>query len=166
MINKFSRSILFILTGVLIVSLVSCDPAKKYEKAEKESISNYLNTHSTDTFALESSGLYFRDVVVGTGIQPQTHDTAYVLYTGKFLNGNTFDSNVGVSGKQLIFPVGEGLMIAGFDEGITYMRAGGKAEFLVPSSLAYGTQGYYTIAGYTPLLYEVELVKVVPGPGK
>lgn len=164
MINKFSRSILVLLTGLSILSLVSCDPAKKYEKAEKESISNYLNTHPTDTFALESSGLYYRDVVVGTGVQAQTHDTAYVIYTGKYLNGNTFDTNVG--GKQLIFPVGEGLMIAGFDEGITYMRVGGKAELLVPSDLAYGTQGYYTIAGYTPLLYEVEFVKVAAGPGK
>jgi FKBP-type peptidyl-prolyl cis-trans isomerase len=166
MINKFPRSVLFFLTGALIVTLVSCDPAKKNEKAEEESISNYLNTHSTDTFTLESSGLYYRDVVVGTGIQPQLHDTAYVLYTGKFLDGSTFDSNVGDSGEQLVFPVGEGLLIAGFDEGITYMKAGGKAEFLVPSSLAYGTQGYYTIAGYTPLLYEVELVKVVAGPVK
>jgi FKBP-type peptidyl-prolyl cis-trans isomerase FkpA len=166
MINKFFRSILFILTGVLIISLVSCDPARKYEKAEKEAISNYLNTHSTDTFTLESSGLYYRDVVVGTGLQPQTHDTAYVIYTGKFLNGNIFDSNATAGAKQLIFPVGEGLMIAGFDEAITYMSVGGKSQLIVPSSLGYGTQGYYTIAGYTPLLYDVELVKVVPGPGE
>jgi FKBP-type peptidyl-prolyl cis-trans isomerase FkpA len=57
-------------------------------------------------------------------------------------------------------------MIAGFDEAITYMSVGGKSQLIVPSSLGYGTQGYYTIAGYTPLLYDVELVKVVPGPGK
>jgi FKBP-type peptidyl-prolyl cis-trans isomerase len=57
-------------------------------------------------------------------------------------------------------------MIAGFDEGITYMKAGGKAKFLVPSSLGYGPSGYYTIPGYTALLYEVELVKVSKGPAK
>ena len=34
------------------------------------------------------------------------HDTAHVVYTGKFLNGNVFDSNVG--GADLVFPVGEG----------------------------------------------------------
>ena len=44
------------------------------------------------------------------------------------------------------------------------MKEGGKATILIPSSLAYGTQGYYTIPGYTPLLYDVELVKVVAGP--
>lgn len=163
---KYYKSIIVLFVAGLIVSLVSCNPAAKYEKAEKESISNYLNTHITDTFALESSGLYFRDVVVGTGLQPQVHDTAYVLYTGKFLEGTIFDTNTNPGDKQLIFPVGEGLMIVGFDEGITYMKAGGKAQLLVPSSLGYGTQGFYSISGYTPLLYEVELVKVVPGPGK
>jgi len=158
---KYCKSIIVLVVAGLIVSLVSCNPASKYEKTEKEAISNYLNTHPTDTFDLKESGLYYRDVVTGTGLQPQLHDTAYVIYTGKFLNGSTFDSNV--SGKQLIFPAGEGLMIAGFDEGIMDMKARGKAQLLVPSKLGYGTQGYYTIAGYTPLLYEVELVKVIPG---
>jgi FKBP-type peptidyl-prolyl cis-trans isomerase FkpA len=162
---KYYKSIIVLFVAGLIISLVSCNPAKKYEKAEKELVSNYLNTHSTDTFALESSGLYYRDVVVGTGLQPQVHDTAYVIYTGKLLNGTIFDTNANPGDKLLISPVGERLLIAGFDEGITYMKAGGKAQFLVPSNLGYGTDGYY-IAGYTPLLFEVTLVKVVPGPGK
>jgi FKBP-type peptidyl-prolyl cis-trans isomerase len=46
------------------------------------------------------------------------------------------------------------------------MQEGGKASFLIPSKLAYGSSGYYTIGGYTPLLYDVELLLVKPGPGK
>ncbi|HBE43065.1 MAG TPA: hypothetical protein DDW27_18040 [Bacteroidales bacterium] len=47
------------------------------------------------------------------------------------------------------------------------MRGGGKALFLVPSRLAYGPTGnYYTIPGFTPLLFNVELVRVKQGPGK
>ena len=164
--KKISKSILMIFTAGLIVSLVSCNPASKYEKAESESISNYLNTNSADTFKLETSGLYYHEVLAGTGRTPVAHDTVYVLYTGKYLNGSIFDTNTNTGGKILVFPVAERLMIAGFDEGITYMKAGGKANFLVPSNLAYGTQGFYSIAGYTPLLYEVELVKVAPGPAK
>lgn len=155
-----------IFTAGLIVSLVSCNPASKYEKAESESISNFLNTNSADTYTLETSGLYYHEVLVGTGRTPVAHDTAFVLYTGMYLNGTIFDTNTNTGGKILVFPVAEGLMIAGFDEGITYMKEGGKAKFLVPSNLGYGTQGYYSIAGYTPLLYEVELVKVTPGPAK
>jgi FKBP-type peptidyl-prolyl cis-trans isomerase len=162
--KKYFNSILLFLVVGLSMALVSCNPARKYEKAEKESISNYLNTHLTDTFTLESSGLYYRQVLLGTGPAPVTHDTASVVYTGSFLDGTVFDSNVGKA--NLIFPVNEGVLIQGFDEGILYMKQGGKAQFLIPSSLGYGTQGYYSIGGYTPLLYDVELVLVKPGPGK
>jgi len=164
--KKISQSILMIFSAGLIASLVSCNPASKYEKAESESISNYLNTNSADTFNLETSGLYYHEVLAGTGRAPVAHDTAYVLYTGKYLNGNIFDTNTNTGGKILVFPVAEGFLIAGFDEGITYMKAGGKAKLLVPSSLGYGPSGYYTIPGYTALLYEVELVKVSKGPAK
>jgi FKBP-type peptidyl-prolyl cis-trans isomerase FkpA len=164
MIKKFFKPVLFLLVSGLIVSLIACNPASKYQKNESEAITNYLNTHSTDTFTLKESGLYYRDVIIGTGHAAQVHDTAYIIYTGKYLNGTVFDTNVG--GTKLIFPIGEGLMISGFDEGVTYMKEGGSAQFLVPSKLAYGPQGYYTIAGYTPLLYEVQLVKVGVKSGK
>jgi FKBP-type peptidyl-prolyl cis-trans isomerase FkpA len=164
MTKKFYRSILFLIAAGIFISLGSCNPASKYEKAEQDAINNYLNANSTMAYELKPSGLYYLDVVVGTGRTPVMHDTAYVIYTGKFLDGTVFDTNVGKA--NLIFPVAEGLMIPGFDEGITYMKAGGKASLLVPSKLAYGSQGYYTIGGYTPLLYEVELVQVKAGPGK
>jgi hypothetical protein len=128
------------------------------EKLESEKIQNYFNFNPTLSFQLKPSGLYYLDLSVGTGPVPVAHDTAYVQYTGKFLSGNVFDTNTG--GSDLVFPVAEGVLIAGFDEGITYMREGGKALFLIPSNLAYGSAGYYTIPGYTPLLYEVVLVKV------
>jgi FKBP-type peptidyl-prolyl cis-trans isomerase len=162
--KKYFNSILLFLAVGLVIALVSCNPASKYQKAEKESISNYINNHQTDTFTLETSGLYYRQVLLGTGPAPAAHDTAWVTYTGKFLDGTVFDSNVGKA--SLIFPVDEGVLIQGFDEGITYMNQGGKAQFLIPSSLGYGPSGYYSIGGYTPLLYDVELVKVIPGPGK
>ena len=148
----------------MLLSLGSCDPARKYEKAEAEAISNYLSSNPTDTFKLEPSGLYYLNVLTGTGRTPVTHDTAHVVYTGKYLDGTEFDTNAG--GADLVFPVGEGDLIAGFDEGVTYMKEGGKATFLIPSILAYGTQGFYSIPGYTPLLYDVQLIKVIPGPSK
>jgi FKBP-type peptidyl-prolyl cis-trans isomerase len=40
------------------------------------------------------------------------------------------------------------------------MREGERALFLIPLKLAYGPEGYYTIPGYTALLYEVDFVKV------
>lgn len=165
MIKKYYQSVLLFLAVSLMISLGSCDPAKKYEKEEKDSIQNYLSQNSNLNFELKTSGLYYLEVLTGTGQTPVLHDTAYVKYTGKFLNGNVFDTNVGKT-DSLIFPVNEGVLIFGFDEGITYMKEGGKATFLVPSKLAYGASGFYTIPGYTALLYDVELVRVKPGPGK
>jgi len=156
---------LLFLTIVLMISLVSCDPAKKYEKEEATKIENYLNSNKNLNFELKPSGLYYLEVEPGTGRTPLAHDTAYVKYTGKLLDGTVFDTNVGKV-DSLIFPVAEGWLIYGFDEGITFMREGGKAMFLIPSKLAYGPSGYYIIEGYTPLLYDIELVKVKPGQVK
>jgi peptidylprolyl isomerase len=164
MIKKHYHSTFFFLAMGMILSLGSCNPSAKYEKAEAASIQNYLTANPNLAFTKEASGLYYLDLVVGTGRTPVAHDTAWVIYTGKYLDGTIFDTNVG--GKNLIFPVDEGVTIAGFDEGITYMKAGGKATLIIPSSLGYGAQGSYTIGGYTPLLYDVELVKVIPGPSK
>lgn len=162
--KNFFYSILVFLTFWLLIALVSCDPSSKYEKQEKEAISNYLNTHPLDTFTLEKSGLYYRDELLGTGPSPAVGDTACVYYSGKFLDLTPFDTNIG--SKLYKFAVGKGDVLQGFDEGTYYMKQGGKAQFIVPSSLAYGSQGYYIIGGYTPLLYEVELIQVIPGLGK
>jgi len=165
MIKKNNQTILLFLTAILLMSLGSCNPARKYEKEESAKIQDYLINNSNLNFVLKPSGLYYLEVEAGSGRLAVKHDTAYVKYAAKFLDGTVFDTNVGKT-DTLIFPVNEGWLISGFDEGITYMKEGGKAMFLIPSKLAYGSSGYYIIDGYTPLLYDVELVHVKPGPVK
>ncbi len=165
MVGKNSFKGLMLLVSVLAISLYSCNPARQYEKEEASAIEDYISKNPNLDFEHKESGLYYYEMEAGTGRTPVAHDTAYVMYTGKFLNGTVFDTNVGTT-DTLIFAVDEGWMITGFDEGITYMKEGGKALFLIPSSLAYGPSGYYTIGGYTPILYEVYLARVVPGTGK
>ena len=163
MIKKVYQTSGLLIVAGLLISLMSCDPAAKYEKAEKQLITNYLS-NSIVEFTLEPSGLYYYEELEGTGIAPVTHDTVYVQYTGKYVDGTVFDTNVGKD--AFAFPIGEGYAIAGFDEGVSYMKVGGKSTFLIPSNLAYGQTGYYTIGGYTPLIFEVELKKVVAGVAK
>jgi len=164
MLNK--KLVFGLFTMALIITLVSCNPSKKYEKEEQAMIDNYLNSNPTLNFVQKESGLYFCSVQEGTGIMPVLHDTVSVKYTGSFLSGQVFDTNVGTP-DSLTFPCLEGWMIDGFDEGISYLKQGGKAIILCPSWLAYGKAGRYGfVSGYTPLLFEIELVKVKKSSGK
>lgn len=165
MIKKKNTILLLFFASVIFTTFSSCDPSRKYEKEEESQIEDYLSKNSNLNFVKLPSGLYYYEVEEGTGRQAIKHDTAYVRYTGSFLNGQIFDSNLDVA-DPLIKPVDEGWLIPGFDEGLTLMKEGGKAIFIIPSDLAYGPSGYYGIPGYTPLLFDVEIELVIAGPGK
>ena len=71
-----------------------------------------------------------------------------------------FDSS-DKAGKPIDFPMGQGAVIPGWDEGIALLNKGSKAILLIPSSLAYGTRGAGAdIPANSPLRFEVELVDV------
>jgi FKBP-type peptidyl-prolyl cis-trans isomerase len=155
MIIKTKKAGLAFLAGVMIFSFISCNWTKKYEEEEREKIQKYLTDHPNDTFELKPSGLYYKDVIIGTGKLAETKDTAYVLFTLYDISGKKLLSNIG--GDTIVNPVNEGFFITGFDEALTYMREGGKSKVIIPSNLAYGD--------YTPLVYDIYLVKLVPDPG-
>jgi FKBP-type peptidyl-prolyl cis-trans isomerase FkpA len=161
------KSLIFLLSSLsILISIVSCNETNKFEKAEQEEIDAYLARNSNLNFERKPSGLYYLQVVAGTGRVPVKYDTAFVRYTGKYLDGKTFDTNVG-SAKAMQVLIGGTGTIQGFSEGLSYMVTGGKSIFLIPSSLGYGSVGNYYggISGYTPLLFEVELVQVKAGKG-
>jgi hypothetical protein len=74
-----------------------------------------------------SSGLQYEDQTVGNGASPQPGQTAVVHYTGWLDNGTKFDSSVD-RGQPFEFPVGQGRVIKGWDEGVATMKVGGEAE--------------------------------------
>jgi FKBP-type peptidyl-prolyl cis-trans isomerase len=146
-----------ILSSVLILSLVSCDPNKKYTKEEKTKIEDFLTKNINLHFVLQSSGLYYLETVTGTGLAPLVNDSAYIQCTGRYLDGAIFYTSVG-SGSLYACIVGTN--ISGFDEGLLLMKQGGKSTLLIPSNLGYGAMGSYPIPGYCPLLFDIELVRV------
>jgi FKBP-type peptidyl-prolyl cis-trans isomerase len=158
MTNGNKRIGLLVIAGIVIISISSCNLTKKYEKEEREKIQNYLNSHSTLDYQKKASGLYYLDDTLGTGAQVVKGDSVFVMYTGYYIDGTKFGTNYGTT-DTLKFLAGEWQMIAGFDEAITYMKAGGKSKVVVPSNLAYGTSGYYMPA-YTPLLFDIWLKRL------
>ena len=155
--------VLFLFVGITVVS---CNKKNEFEERELQQISEFLENNPALSFEKKPSGLYYMEQIPGTGIVPIKFDTAYVRYTGKFLDGTIFDSNIGTSTPLMVL-IGSPSIIQGFNEGLTYMKSGGKSLILLPSSLGYGSIGNYYggISGYTPLLFEIQLVLVKPGKG-
>jgi FKBP-type peptidyl-prolyl cis-trans isomerase len=144
------------------------EKADKQKKADAESakaktaemglLQKYLKDNNI-TAKPTASGLYYIEVKKGTGAQAVAGKNVSVNYTGKLLNGNVFDSSVGK--KPLEFPLGQGRVIPGWDEGIAMMKAGGKAKLIVPSKLGYGAQANgEKIPAYSTLVFDVELMSV------
>ena len=104
------------------------------------------------------SGLKYTDVVVGTGAEAKTGQTAVVHYTGWLTDGKKFDSSKD-RGQPFSFPLGRGQVIKGWDEGVVGMKVGGKRELMIPPDLGYGARG---AGGVIPpnatLKFEVELL--------
>lgn len=98
-----------------------------------------------------------------TRLTPKVNDTAYFRYIGRFIDGVAFDS-VSTVKAPYKYVIGSGLIVSGVDEGLQYMKEGGKAGLLTPSKLAWEAKGVYgVIPSYAPLLWEIELVSVKAG---
>jgi len=68
--------------------------------------------------------------------QVKKGDTIKVHYHGKLVDGTTFDSSEGR--EPLEFEVGSGMVIPGFDDGVTGMSIGEKKTVQIPADEAYG----------------------------
>ncbi len=107
-----------------------------------------------------ASGLKYEELVAGTGATPKAGQTCSVHYTGWLTNGNKFDSSRD-RGQPFTFPIGQGAVIKGWDEGVMGMKVGGKRKLMVPPDLAYGAQGFPpVIPPNSELVFEVELLGV------
>lgn len=127
--------------------------------AEDSLILDYVKTHRI-TVSPTEEGIYYMPSQKGTGAQPQIMDKVEVHYTGKLLDGTVFDSSVN-RGEPFSFRLGAHEVIPGWEKAVAMMHVGEKATFLIPSQLAYGERGTYGIPPYTPLIFEIELLKIV-----
>ncbi|MEZ4708611.1 MAG: FKBP-type peptidyl-prolyl cis-trans isomerase [Caldilineaceae bacterium] len=109
------------------------------------------------------SGLEIIVTEAGSGPKPEPGSVVVVHYTGMLEDGTVFDSSV-TRGEPISFPLGQGRVIPGWDEGIALLNQGSKAQLIIPSELGYGAQG---AGGVIPpnatLIFDVELVDVLAG---
>lgn len=126
----------------------------KTVQSEQGEIINYAATQGISATA-HSSGLYYQVTNPGSGPTPNSGSTITIKYTGKLLNGTTFDN-------QTTAPVSYVLnaMILGFQVGMPLIQKGGTIKLIVPSSLGYGCNGFGAVPGNSILYFEVELTDV------
>jgi hypothetical protein len=102
-------------------------------------------------FRTTSTGLRYRDFVVGTGAAPSTPSASVTVnYTGRFIDGTVFNDF-----KDVPFRLDR--VIPGWTEGVGGMRVGGKRQLITPPEVAYGPEGNETIPGDATLVFDVEL---------
>ena len=111
-----------------------------------------------------ASGLQIIDSKVGTGASPKPGQTCVMHYTGWLyengVKGKKFDSSVDRN-EPFEFPIGQRKVMAGWDEGVSTMKVGGKRTLIIPPQLGYGARG---AGGVIPpnatLMFDVELLDV------
>ena len=122
-----------------------------------ELIDNYLKENNIDA-TKTSSGLHYVITKMGTGENAASGDNVTVHYTGMLLDGEKFDSSLDRN-QPFSFQLGQGMVIRGWDEGITYFNKGSEGTLYIPSSLGYGPSG---AGGVIPpnaiLIFEIQVL--------
>lgn len=131
--------------------VLGCEKNKADE--EMALLDSYLLENDITTLPT-SSGIYYIETLKGSGPDASGGDRVEVKYKGTFLDGEVFDSGIHP------FTLGIGQVIPGWDEGINYMREGGKAILIIPSNMAYGAYDRGGIPAYSTLIFEVELLEI------
>jgi len=162
----------FLITALLPLAFTAClqgsDPITyPYVPIEETTFAASLNVNlaaSTKT----ATGLYYRDLTLGTGTTATSTSRVSVYYTGYRTDGVQFDIKASPSAT---YDVNLGAnppeSIPGFVEGIVGMKVGGTRQLILPPSLAYGAQGatdrqtgQYVILPNAVILFTVQLVSV------
>ena len=121
-----------------------------------------LTTLATTTMpeTENASGLKIETTKEGTGEVTKNGDAISVNYTGKLTNGTVFDSSI-PRGEPFTLTLGRGQVIKGWDLGLLNMKVGEERRLTIPSSLAYGKDGFPgVIPPDATLIFEVSLVTI------
>jgi peptidylprolyl isomerase len=155
-INSTARTIVAISALALTSACLGGESVAPERSIEETTFASALGVNlaaSTKT----ANGVYYRDIVVGTGAVVASGQNISIRYTGWLSNGVQFDTNLPAS-NPLTFKLGAGDVIDGFDEGLAGVRVGGRRQIIVPPSLGYGPYDYGPIPGNSILVFNVEVV--------
>lgn len=131
------------------------NPTTQKQK-DQNLIIDYLTEHKISATKMPS-GVYYKIYKYGNGGNYYYGRKFSARYTGYFLDGQVFDSNLSAD-RPLQMHVGE--MIQGWNDVLPNVTSGCKVSLFIPSHLAYGDKG---VKGVVPpnsvLIFDIEMVK-------
>lgn len=122
-------------------------------------VKQYAKGALKDKLKTTATGLKYLILEEGTGEQAAAGKKVDVQYYGMLPSGEEFDNSF-KRGQPYSFPLGQGQVIKGWDEGIALLKVGSKAVLFIPSELAYGSTPNGKIPANSELYFYVELEKV------
>jgi FKBP-type peptidyl-prolyl cis-trans isomerase len=140
-------------------------------KKDNDAIDKYLADKKLKAITSPTGLRYIIEQDGSDAITPGT--TVMVNYTGMLLSGKIFDTSVEEVAKKnnMLQPgrpyspfelmVGEGRVIPGWDEGLTYFKKGSKGKLIIPSYLGYADKGSgEIIPPYSCLVFDIDIVDI------
>ena len=160
-----------------VENVMDRDEFESFQREQYEKMQNEMNNNMEEQLIIDAqiidqylaeknieaintaSGLRYVISEVGSGSNAQVGSLVKVHYTGMLIDGTKFDSSLD-RGVPFEFTLGQGQVIRGWDEGISYFNKGAKGTLYIPSSLGYGPNG--AGGGVIPpnsiLIFDIELL--------
>lgn len=171
-----------LFTFLMALLFASCDKTETFDdqwKLDNEAQFAAIAADPAYTKINSQSGkgfVMYKKIQSGNGGTPYFTDKVKVLYTGWYKNIWSMpdiytDNKDNIIYNKVIFDSTENNniprtfsvngVVDGFSTALQNMRVGDKWEVWMPWKLAYGESGNNTIAGYTTLVFEIELVDIL-----
>jgi FKBP-type peptidyl-prolyl cis-trans isomerase len=144
--------------AVAMTAMVACNEPTRVVTVEETEFNPVLNINLVG-MTKTSSGLYYTDLVMGSG-PPATFGAQASMYYQVNLSTGVKVDEAKAPATPLTFIVGYGQVIAGMDEGVTGMSVGGIRQLIVPPSLGYGNVQHGRVPPNSVLVFTVELTRI------
>ena len=172
------KQYLFLFVSILGLAIfTSCEKeVDEFEYDELIRFQAYMSLHYPNLQPISESGLYCIIYEQGTGDSVKVDNYILYNYLGMNLDETVFETNIQsvaqtndlYSSTSRYAPVfssySSSSLIEGLFEGISYLKVPAKARFIMPSSLAYGSTLHKGLSAYSSVIFDVELLRVIPDP--
>lgn len=148
---------------LVLFMVVSCDKkqveVERTFETELEELDELLrdyeaNGHEVDTTDL---GVFYVKLEEGEGPYPQGGDTVFFRYYAFHPDGTLFDSESEYANRVWRFIYLHQKLSVGLNDGIAHMNKGTYMDIIIPSHLAYGSEGTKQVPPFTSVIYRARM---------